>query len=324
MERESFIFYASFSEALMEMPDNIRLKIYDAICTYALKGIEPDFVGIEKAVFTLIKPQLQANRARYEAGCKGAEYGKLGGRPKKTANEPQTEENSVNENPIKTPPKPHQNPTKTANENENVNENVISPPISPPYGGEGESLKDKFFAKYPALKGKRAKDANIDYGILLAEFERSSLLRGIYTFSKIVAMYEGIKRGDYRDKTASNPALDAVNSKVARERYYAENKHKAEMTALSWQEKVKKKSPRFVVVEREIARLNLELAKAEINEPDKLPELKEEQETLLIERMLILDELGIEPHMLVPQYTCKKCSDSGFLPNGTVCDCYKG
>ena len=308
MARESFIFYASFYDAIKELPNELRLEIFDAICEFALTGKEPEMTGVSRAILTLIRPQIVANFARYEGGLKG-------GRPK-TKNIP-------NENQDETIAKPNAKQSKP-NENDNDNDNVNDyPPISPP-SGEGEGLKDKFFAKYPALKGKMAKDANIDYGILLAEFERSSLLRGIYTFSKIVAMYEGIKRGDYRDKAASNPALDAVNSKAARERYYAENKHKAEMTALSWQEKVKKKNPRFAIVEREIARLNLELAKAEINEPDKLPALKEEQETLLIERMLILDELGIEPHMLVPQYTCKKCSDSGFLPNGTVCDCYKG
>ena len=308
MARESFIFYASFYDAIKELPNELRLEIFDAICEFALTGKEPEMTGVSRAILTLIRPQIAANFARYEGGLKG-------GRPK-TKNIP-------NENQDETIAKPNAKQSKP-NENDNDNDNVNdNPPISPP-SGEGESLKDKFFAKYPALKGKRAKDANIDYGILLAEFEKSSLLRGIYTFSKIVAMYEGIKRGDYRDKAPSNPALDAVNSKAARERYYAENKHKAEMTALSWQEKVKKKNPRFAIVEREIARLNLELAKAEINEPDKLPGLKEEQETLLIERMLILDELGIEPHMLEPQYTCKKCSDSGFLPNGTVCDCYKG
>ena len=27
--------------------------------------------------------------------------------------------------------------------------------------------------------------------------------------------------------------------------------------------------------------------------------------------------------MLVPQYKCKKCGDTGFDKNGNVCECYK-
>ena len=25
-----------------------------------------------------------------------------------------------------------------------------------------------------------------------------------------------------------------------------------------------------------------------------------------------------------PRYACTKCSDTGFLPDGKMCDCYKG
>ena len=70
MEKQSFIFYASFYEALQELSDKSRLKLYDAITSYALEGVECDLTGIEKAVFALIKPQLRANNQRYEKGKK--------------------------------------------------------------------------------------------------------------------------------------------------------------------------------------------------------------------------------------------------------------
>ena len=99
MERDSFVFYASFLEAINEIPNANQLKVYQAIANFAIKGIEPtDLRGIEKAVFVLIKPQIVANNKRYANGCKGAEYGAKGGRPK-TPKEPQ-------ENPKKTPKKP--------------------------------------------------------------------------------------------------------------------------------------------------------------------------------------------------------------------------
>ena len=184
MARESFIFYASFYDAIKELPNELRLEIFDAVCEFSLNGKEPELTGVAKAIFTLIRPQIAANFARYEGGLKGAEYGRLGGRPKKTPNEPQGEEKSGNENPTKTPPKPHQNPTKTPNENDNVNDNVNDyPPLSPLTQGEGDA-KTAFFEKYPALKGKRVKDEGIDYTVLLAEFEKSAKLRGMYSFAK--------------------------------------------------------------------------------------------------------------------------------------------
>lgn len=111
MERESFVFYKSFYESIKELDTETQNKIYNAIFTYQFDNTEIELTGVAKSIFTLIKPQLMANNTRYENGCKGAEYGKLGGRPKK-------------ENPQKTPKKPQENPKKTPNDNVNDNENV--------------------------------------------------------------------------------------------------------------------------------------------------------------------------------------------------------
>jgi hypothetical protein len=99
--KNSFIFYRSFFEAIFEVKNEEKLQIYEAISNYALNKIEPNLKGTAKAIFILIKPQLDANNTRYENGNKG-------GRPK-----------------TKTKPKRNQNETKTKpNENENENENV--------------------------------------------------------------------------------------------------------------------------------------------------------------------------------------------------------
>ena len=83
MERNGFVFYRSFAEALSDLDEITRAHCYDALIEYALNGNEPSLNGIESAVFKLIKPQIDANNRRYENGCKGAEFGKLGGRPRK-------------------------------------------------------------------------------------------------------------------------------------------------------------------------------------------------------------------------------------------------
>lgn len=128
--RDSFIFYNSFLLAIDELDDVMKLKLYDAISHYALRGEEPDLSGISKAVFSLIRPQLDANIRKLENGKKGAEFGKLGGRPKKE--KPQ-------ENPLGVI---KENPKKTPNVNDNVNVNLnlndIYPPIIPQMGEVSE------------------------------------------------------------------------------------------------------------------------------------------------------------------------------------------
>ena len=41
------------------------------------------------------------------------------------------------------------------------------------------------------------------------------------------------------------------------------------------------------------------------------------------ERAALLKKLNLTEEMLVPQYKCKKCGDTGFDKNGNVCECYK-
>ena len=69
--KDSYIFYASFDEALRELPDRSRLKVYDAVSDYALRGIVAEFNGMEKAIFTLIKAQIDRRNQRVENGKKG-------------------------------------------------------------------------------------------------------------------------------------------------------------------------------------------------------------------------------------------------------------
>ena len=83
MEREGFIFYRSFFEALCCLDKETRAECYDVILKYALDGIELETEGVVKAIFLSVKPQIDANNKRYLDGLKGAEYGKKGGRPRK-------------------------------------------------------------------------------------------------------------------------------------------------------------------------------------------------------------------------------------------------
>jgi uncharacterized phage protein (TIGR02220 family) len=66
--RDSTIFYRSFYEAIKELPKETQADIYNAIFEYALNFKEQELSGLSKTVFTLIKPQLDANTKRWISG----------------------------------------------------------------------------------------------------------------------------------------------------------------------------------------------------------------------------------------------------------------
>ena len=77
MERKSFVFYKSFYECIRGLKPEAQLEVFNAICSYEFYQKEIEFKEpISKAVFTLMKPQLDSLNAKYLNGCKG-------GRPKK-------------------------------------------------------------------------------------------------------------------------------------------------------------------------------------------------------------------------------------------------
>ncbi|MBE5747338.1 MAG: hypothetical protein E7352_04100 [Clostridiales bacterium] len=119
-----------------------------------------------------------------------------------------------------------------------------------------------------------------------------------------------------------NPAIEAVNAKSDRERYYALLREKAQSIADKYLAKANENA-RFKTISVELSKMELSLAKAEVFEPQKLPVLEEQKNALLQERKEILDGLGIKESDLVPQPTCKKCGDTGYTKNGAQCNCYK-
>ena len=110
MARDSFIFYRSFYDAINELPKENQADTYKAIAKYALEQEETELTGISKAIFSLVKPQLDANYKKYENG-----------RQKKSKTEANEKQNSsktvanVNDN---------ENVNVNVNVNENNNENV--------------------------------------------------------------------------------------------------------------------------------------------------------------------------------------------------------
>lgn len=108
MARDSFIFYRSFYEAISELPKENQADTYNAIMQYALNQEEINLTGISKAIFSLVKPQLDANYKKYENGKQK--------KSKTVAKQKQ--------NVSKTGTNVNDNENVNENDNENVNDNV--------------------------------------------------------------------------------------------------------------------------------------------------------------------------------------------------------
>ena len=78
MERDSMVFYRSFSEAIEELEEEDQLKAFWNIIRYGLNGIEPEEKGAANAVFKMSKPQIDRGLHFMEGqnGRRCAEYQK--------------------------------------------------------------------------------------------------------------------------------------------------------------------------------------------------------------------------------------------------------
>jgi len=105
--RDSFIFYRSFFEATKTLNTEQAADLYYAICSYALDREELELDNIQKALFSLIKPQLDANHKKWENGCK----------KKQTISKPKAKQKQKRS-------KTQANVNVNDNVNDNVNENI--------------------------------------------------------------------------------------------------------------------------------------------------------------------------------------------------------
>ena len=114
-QRDTFIFYRSFKESMNELSDADRLIMYEAISDYSLDMKEPELTGFPKALFSIIRPIIDANWQRYNNGCKG-------GAPKGNKN------NRFSKSTTEVQPKVNQSTTEVQpnkNDNDNNKEEIV-------------------------------------------------------------------------------------------------------------------------------------------------------------------------------------------------------
>ena len=71
--RDSFVFYRSFLDGLNAIPKKDRLACYEAIVNYALNDKDETGDGVAAGVLNLVKPIIDANSRKAEAGRKGGQ-----------------------------------------------------------------------------------------------------------------------------------------------------------------------------------------------------------------------------------------------------------
>ena len=69
--KDTFIVYRSFYEATKPLSDEDKLALFDAIFEFGLNHKESDLAALPKAMFSLMKPILEANHKRWLNGKKG-------------------------------------------------------------------------------------------------------------------------------------------------------------------------------------------------------------------------------------------------------------
>lgn len=132
-------------------------------------------------------------------------------------------------------------------------------------------------------------------------------------------MPEEKPKNDWKQREAERAKAAELRGEF--ERYHAIN-HEA---AIDRAEKNKKKAVEnedFKNAEREMKDCELALARAEVYEKEKVQTLSQTLAQIKERRRNALKAIAMTEDDLLPKWTCKKCSDTGFMKDGRMCDCY--
>ncbi len=132
---------------------------------------------------------------------------------------------------------------------------------------------------------------------------------------------EGAQSLPVQSATTVNPIVKALDDKADRERYYENLKRNAQAVADRYIKQAET-NPDYVKTSSEIRSKNIELAKAKVFNKEDVESIQDKLTELKNKNRIILASMNLSEEMLLPKYSCTKCNDSGFLPNGKACDCY--
>lgn len=69
MEKNTFVFYKAWMDAIEGLPDEVRLEIYEAIIRYGTSGILSDLKPMARLAFNFVKADMDRDAGEYERIC---------------------------------------------------------------------------------------------------------------------------------------------------------------------------------------------------------------------------------------------------------------
>ena len=305
-----FTFYKSFYDTIKKIrKGSDRVATAWAVIEYMFDDIEPSTLSeVGEIAFESFRRTLDRSKSNGECNRSKASRNEV--ETKSNENRKQVENKTIcNRNEIKTE-------TRSSSR---LRSSSYTPLFIPPQGKKQNDFETVFFEKYPKYAKSKGKTEGIDFEKLLAEFEKSEYLRSLYTFKQVEDIYPVIIRGGYRDKPT---AIDDVNARIERDRWYSQRRETAERRADNINAAFMKDET-FKTISKRLKAIVPEMARAELDNKTKYEKLVREEERLKSQRLAILARNGMNEEDLIPQWHCKKCSDTGYHSNGKMCDCYE-
>ena len=117
-------------------------------------------------------------------------------------------------------------------------------------------------------------------------------------------------------------ASESRADKVAIEQHYYDLRHRAEYVAECALARATDDEV-YGKIYKNLNELSIQLALAEARNDNNAEEISKRIQKLEIKGDKRLKELKIDKSDFIPHYSCKKCNDTGYIGNGTPCDCMK-
>lgn len=194
----NFIFFASYYEAIKELPTEQQGAVYKAIVDYAMEGIEPSHLrGIQKSVFILIKPYIDSSKKKQESGAMGG----------KATSKHTSEQTSKTSSKVGS-----KNTSKTSSNNES----------KPQSNQIKENEEEKEYINI--LK----KEINKEKNTILTDSELYSLIEGSFSDSEVCKKFKDY--AEMRKAMGKNKAIrtkSTLDSCIQKLRKYAQTKEEA-------------------------------------------------------------------------------------------------
>ena len=187
MGKESFIFYRDWKDAIQDLPDNVRLEIYETVIEYAITGTVRELEPVSNIAFSFIKQTIDMDVIKYNAVIeRNRANGLKGGAPK------------GNNNASKKQPKQPKRPKQADNDNDNDNDNDLNK--------ENINKKEKIqFAEFVSM-------TNDEYKSLVAKLGSEE---NVTLCIKILDNYKGSKGAKYKSdyRAILSWVIDKFNEK---------------------------------------------------------------------------------------------------------------